>query len=339
MALMLAAAMALSGVAQAGASTSTAASPTQITYVCVNKSTGQLFYLASCAKSQTSTSVTSSSTPFKACYLTSNGVTRRVSDTTTCGNTPRKMENTISQVPADSDSLYFCVKSSDGTMYYKPGTTAPTCPTGQYAVVIAHPNQAPVAVGDTYSTDADTTLNVSAASGVLANDTDPDNDPITAVKVSDPAHGTLTLNPDGSFSYTPVANYNGTDSFTYKASDGKADSNVATVTITVNSPDAQCQALAIQTLGSSFNPDNYTFHAGTLGDDDFTGKATAGTANVFCGFGGNDSIGTLDTGDFFFGGDGNDQVNNNFGTFYGGDGNDTVIGFNFGTTSSVENGV
>ena len=43
----------------------------------------------------------------------------------------------------------------------------------------------------------------------------------------------MTLNADGSFTYTPNANFNGTDSFTYKANDGTADSNVATVTITV----------------------------------------------------------------------------------------------------------
>ena len=47
--------------------------------------------------------------------------------------------------------------------------------------------------------------------------------PLTAILVSGPAHGTLTLNADGSFSYTPDANYNGTDSFTYKASDGSGD--------------------------------------------------------------------------------------------------------------------
>jgi VCBS repeat-containing protein len=71
------------------------------------------------------------------------------------------------------------------------------------------------------------------ASGVLANDTDVENDPLTAILVSGPAHGTLQLNADGTFTYTPSANYNGTDSFTYKANDGQADSNVATVTITV----------------------------------------------------------------------------------------------------------
>jgi hypothetical protein len=51
--------------------------------------------------------------------------------------------------------------------------------------------------------------------------------------VSGPAHGTLTLNADGSFTYTPAAGYSGTDSFTYVANDGFADSAPGTVTITI----------------------------------------------------------------------------------------------------------
>ena len=69
---------------------------------------------------------------------------------------------------------------------------------------------------------------------MLGNDTDVDGNPLTAVVVTAPANGTLTLNADGSFTYTPNANFNGTDSFTYKANDGTADSNTATVTITVD---------------------------------------------------------------------------------------------------------
>ena len=61
-----------------------------------------------------------------------------------------------------------------------------------------------------------------AAAGVLANDTDADRDPLTAVVATRPAHGTLTLNANGSFTYTPAAGYVGTDSFTYMANDGAA---------------------------------------------------------------------------------------------------------------------
>jgi VCBS repeat-containing protein len=93
-------------------------------------------------------------------------------------------------------------------------------------------NQAPTAAADAYSTAEDTTLTVPAP-GVLANDSDPDNNPLTAVTVTGPSHGTLTLNANGSFVYTPTANYNGPDSFTYRASDGTLTSNLATVSLTV----------------------------------------------------------------------------------------------------------
>ncbi len=94
-------------------------------------------------------------------------------------------------------------------------------------------NHAPVVVNDSYVTPQDTALNV-AAPGVLGNDTDADGDALNSIKLSDPLHGTLTLNSNGSFTYTPVTGYTGTDSFTYKANDGVVDSNSATVTITIN---------------------------------------------------------------------------------------------------------
>jgi VCBS repeat-containing protein len=94
-------------------------------------------------------------------------------------------------------------------------------------------DRAPVAANDAYAVNEDTPLNV-AAPGVLGNDSDPDGNPITAVKVSDPAHGTVTLNADGSFTYTPAANYNGPDAFTYHATDGTLPSATGTVAITVN---------------------------------------------------------------------------------------------------------
>ena len=70
---------------------------------------------------------------------------------------------------------------------------------------------------------------------VLANDSDRDSAALRAVLVTGPAHGTLVLNAEGSFAYNPAANFNGVDSFTYRASDGTASSNVATVTIAVKS--------------------------------------------------------------------------------------------------------
>ena len=93
-------------------------------------------------------------------------------------------------------------------------------------------NTAPVAANDAYAVNEDVTLNV-AAPGVLSNDSDADGNSLSAVIVSGPSHGALALSANGSFSYTPIANFNGSDSFTYKANDGTADSNVATVTITV----------------------------------------------------------------------------------------------------------
>ena len=108
------------------------------------------------------------------------------------------------------------------------GSTSPTLTQNVQAV-----NHPPVAANDAYPVNEDTPLTVPAP-GVLGNDSDPDGNPITAVKVSDPTHGTVTLNADGSFTYTPAPNYIGPDAFTYHASDGTLTSATATVSITVS---------------------------------------------------------------------------------------------------------
>jgi VCBS repeat-containing protein len=69
--------------------------------------------------------------------------------------------------------------------------------------------------------------------GVLANDTDVDRDPLTAQLVAGPSNGKLAFKADGTFTYTPNADFTGSDSFTYKASDGQVESNTATVTLNV----------------------------------------------------------------------------------------------------------
>lgn len=106
-------------------------------------------------------------------------------------------------------------------------------------------NDLPVAADDAYATDEDQLLSM-AAPGVFGNDVLLDAEPLTAVLVSGPSHGTLDLRADGSFDYTPAAEWSGTDRFLYKAREGQDDSNVAAVTITVawvnDVPAAQDQA-------------------------------------------------------------------------------------------------
>ena len=179
-------------------------------------------------------------------------------------------------------------------------------------------NTAPVAANDSYSTTLNTTLTV-AAPGVLANDTDADGNPLTAAVVTSVSHGSLTLNPNGGFSYTPTAGYVGPDSFTYQANDGTANSNTATVSLTVtatntapvaandsyatpknttltlaapgvlaNDTDADGNPLTAAVVTSvshgslTLNPNggfSYTPTAGYVGPDSFTYQANDGTAN------------------------------------------------------------
>lgn len=95
----------------------------------------------------------------------------------------------------------------------------------------------PSGIDDNYTLNEDHTLTV-AAPGVLSNDSDPESQPITVSLVSGVQHGTLTLNPDGSFTYTPQANYNGLDSFQYQVIDAKHQpSNIATVTLNITAVD------------------------------------------------------------------------------------------------------
>jgi FtsP/CotA-like multicopper oxidase with cupredoxin domain len=93
-----------------------------------------------------------------------------------------------------------------------------------------HDGAAPVAADDPSYTVVQGNTLVVAAPGILGNDTSPD--PMTAVLVAGPANGTLLLDPNGSFRYTPDSGFSGVATFTYKANDCE-DSNVATVTVTV----------------------------------------------------------------------------------------------------------
>ena len=86
------------------------------------------------------------------------------------------------------------------------------------SVTINAVNDKPAATGESYSTDYGVPL-VVAAPGLLSNDTDHDSPSLTAELMSEPAHGTLLLNANGSFTYTPNAGFFGPDEFTYRARD------------------------------------------------------------------------------------------------------------------------
>lgn len=101
----------------------------------------------------------------------------------------------------------------------------------QDAALISY-NTPVAALNDTYYTDKNTTLSIPAP-GVQANDIAADLGSFTSVVVTNPTHGTVTLNSDGSFTYTPKTGYTGTDTFTYQDVEGANTSNIATVTINV----------------------------------------------------------------------------------------------------------
>jgi hypothetical protein len=109
----------------------------------------------------------------------------------------------------------------------------PSSDTESHQVVA--PNSPPNSNDDAYSTTEDISQLSVAAPGVLGNDTDPDGNSLQAEKVSDPVNGTVTLHANGSFEYTPNANFFGDDSFTYRATDGSATSTPSAVHVTVQS--------------------------------------------------------------------------------------------------------
>ena len=150
----------------------------------------------------------------------------------------------ISSLPANGQLVW----NGDGSFSYTPNAGFIGTDSFEYGVYDTsgqNPNAtvtfnvindaAPDAVDDSYGVDAGATLAV-AAKGVLSNDTDADSAALTAKLVDDVQHGTLVLNSNGSFSYTPNNGYAGPDSFTYKANDGLIDGDTATVSLTVTAP-------------------------------------------------------------------------------------------------------
>ncbi|HWP97008.1 MAG TPA: Ig-like domain-containing protein [Syntrophomonadaceae bacterium] len=160
----------------------------------------------------------------------------------------------------------FTYKANDGKADSEPATVTitvtPTSPGGG-PTNPGTSNSLPVANPDTYTIETGKTLNVDKP-GVLANDSDADGDTLTSHVVDNPSHGTLTLNSDGSLTYTPSSGFIGQDTFTYKANDGKADSEPATVTITITptSPGGGPTNPGTSNSPPVANPDTYTIETG-----------------------------------------------------------------------------
>ena len=124
---------------------------------------------------------------------------------------------------------------------------------GQVTIRVARPNSAPVARSDS----AEVLAGGSVDLPVLANDNDPDGDAMTIIGIDAPGHGTIMVLPDQTIRYTPLAGFDGIDSFTYTVGDGKGEVGTATVTVAVRLPNLPPRAV----------PDRAVIQEGALGHD------------------------------------------------------------------------
>ncbi len=162
------------------------------------------------------------------------------------------------------------------------GSTAFAASTSAAITQVVEPgNDAPTAVADGYSVNEDASLAPSAGAGVLANDSDPNSDGLSAVLETGPAHALdFTLNSDGSFSYVPDPDFNGGDSFTYHASDGALGSNPVTVTITVDPVNDAPSFVSGGDLTVDASPYSQPWAAGSAGPADESAQTLTYSTSV-----------------------------------------------------------
>jgi len=181
-------------------------------------------------------------------YITNEGAPLSVSAPGILGNDTPAANIALTAVLDTNPSHGVLTLQPDGSFTYTPdssfyGTDSFTyhadeegadSNTATVTIEVVAVNHPPVAVDDAYTINEDSHL-VASYGGVLANDIDVDGDPLTAVLITSTQHGSLILFPEGDFDYTPAPNWHGVDTFRYHAFDTHVYSNVATVTITVNS--------------------------------------------------------------------------------------------------------
>ncbi|CAL66806.1 secreted protein containing hyalin domain [Christiangramia forsetii KT0803] len=191
-------------------------------------------------------------------------------------NNPEDSDLTIVSFTQTSDGII--TQTDDNTFEYTPSEnfngedlftytiTNGSCDnsTATVTITIGGVNDAPVAVDDSANTDEDTAVEIA----VLNNDSDPDNDPLSVTETTTPENGTVVINENGTITYTPNENYNGTDSFEYTITDGNDGFDSATVTITIggvnDAPVAvddsantdEDTAVEIAVLNNDSDPDN-----------------------------------------------------------------------------------
>ena len=159
-------------------------------------------------------------------------------------------------------------ESGSDSFTYRPVQGSTDGLTATVTITVNPVNDAPTAVADSYTVDRGGTRNVPAA-GVLGNDTDPENDTLAAIKMSEPAHGSLTLNPNGSFVYTHDGSATTTDSFTYRANDGAANSNTVSVSLTIEDEVVEPDPLAVAISGATTGATgiSYQFNSAVTGGE------------------------------------------------------------------------
>jgi uncharacterized repeat protein (TIGR01451 family)/gliding motility-associated-like protein len=209
---------------------------------------------------------------------------------TTPEDTP--INGTITATDADGDPLTFTVSSppahgtvvvnADGTYTYTPatnyngtdtftvivsdgkgGATTVTVP-----ITVSPVNDAPVATAPAITTNK----NIPVNGTITASDID--GDPLTFTVTTPPAHGTVVVNPDGTYTYTPANNYSGADTFTVTVSDGKGGTTTVTINVTVNPTNVAPVATAPAVITNEDTPVNGKITATDADGDPLTFTVT-----------------------------------------------------------------
>ena len=253
---------------------------------------------------------------FSATYATVDGTARAGEDyraTTGTIDFARGQTSASVVVPVLNDQRVEGDESFNLQVGIPPGLDLTIAELGRAVITEDDISEPPVVTNDSYTATEDRSLTVGAETGVLANDTDPEDDPLTARLVTSTSNGVLVLGADGGFTYTPSPGFVGTDSFTYRANDGTEDSETAArVTLVVE------EFVALPTEG----PDTIS---GTAGADSIS---LLGGDDIFNGLGGNDTANGGPGNDLLRGDAGNDALNGGEGadTLDGGAGDDVLIG-------------